>query len=90
MGAMSGGNNLTMSVTGTKFGRFDFNNAWSVISVITKVISSSFIVLVSIVAGKIGYTGAYLCVAATVVIAALVIWKTDLTCVGRINLDDAE
>ncbi len=90
MGAMSGGNNLTMSVTGTKFGRFDFNNAWSVISVITKVISSSFIVLVSIVAGKIGYTGAYIGVACTVVIAALVIWKTDLTCVGRINLDDAE
>ena len=88
MGSMSGGNNLTMSVTGTKFGRFDFNNAWSVISIITRVLSSSFIVLVSLVAAKAGYTGAYLGVAATVVIAALIIWKTDLTCVGRISLDD--
>ena len=90
MGAMSGGNNLTMSVTGTKFGRFDFNNAWAVISVITKVLSSSFIVLVSIVAGKLGYTGAYLGVAATVVIAAIIIKITDLKCVGRISLDEEE
>ena len=90
MGAMSGGNNLTMSVTGTKFGRFDFNNAWAVISVTTKVISASFIVLVSILAGKFTYTGAYLIVAATVVIAAIFVWRTDLTCVGRITLDEEE
>lgn len=88
MGAMSGGNNLTMSVTGTKFGRFDFNNAWAVISMITRALSSTFIVLVSLVAGKVGYTGAYLGVAATVVVAALIILKTDLTCVGRITIDD--
>lgn len=88
MGAMSGGNNLTMSVTGTKFGRFDFNNAWSVISVITKVISASGVVGVSLLAAKFGYTGAYLIVAATVVIGAIVIAKTDLTCVGRVSVED--
>lgn len=88
MGAMSGGNNLTMSVTGTKFGRFDFNNAWSVISVITRVISATGIVGVSLLASKLGYTGAYIIVAATVCVAALIIWKTDLTCVGRVSIDD--
>lgn len=88
MGAMSGGNNLTMSVTGTKFGRFDFNNAWSVISVITKVISASGVVGVSLLAAKLGYTGAYIVVACTVVVAAVIIMKTDLTCVGRVSVDD--
>lgn len=88
MGAMSGGNNLTMSVTGTKFGRFDFNNAWAVISVLTKIISATGVVGVSILAGKLGYTGAYLIVAGTVLVAAVIIALTDLTCVGRISVDD--
>ena len=79
---------MTMSVTGTKFGRFDFNNAWSVISVITRVISATGIVGVSLLASKLGYTGAYIIVAATVCVAALIIWKTDLTCVGRVSIDD--
>lgn len=83
MGAMSGGNNLTMSVTGTKFGRYDFVNAWSAISIITRVISSTGIVLVSIIADMAGYTVSYLVVAATIVVAAIIIKCTDVTCVGR-------
>lgn len=83
MGAMSGGNNLTMSVTGTKFGRYDFVNAWSAISIITRVISSTGIVLVSLIADMAGYTVSYLVVAATIVAAAIIIKRTDVTCVGR-------
>ena len=87
MGAMSGGNNLTMSVTGTKFGRFDFNNAWAVISMLTKIIGAAGIVGVSLLARSFGYSGAYLIVAGTVAVAAVIIAKTDLTCVGRISAD---
>ena len=83
MGAMSGGNNLTMSVTATKFGRYDFVNAWSAISMITRVISATGIVLVSIIADMAGYKVSYLVVAATVLAAAIIIKATDLTCVGR-------
>lgn len=87
MGAMSGGNNLTMSVTASKFGRYDFVNAWSGISMITRVISSTGIVLVSIIADKAGYKVSYLVVAATVLAAAIIIKLTDVTCVGR-QLDE--
>ena len=90
MGAMSGGNNLTMSVTGTKFGRYDFVNAWSAISMITRVISSTGIVLVSLIADKAGYKISYLVVAATVVVAAIIIKCTDVTCVGRKVVEDEQ
>lgn len=90
MGAMSGGNNLTMSVTGSKFGRYDFNNAWAVISVITRIISSTGIILVSLIADKFGYTTSYLAVAVTVIIASFVIKATDVTCVGRSVVNEEE
>jgi MFS family permease len=90
MGAMSGGNNLTMSITGTKFGRFDFSSAWAVISVMTRIISSSGIVLVSLIADKFNYKISYLSVAATVVVAMIIIKATDTTRVGRVTLEDAE
>lgn len=83
MSAMSGGNNLTMSVTASKFGRYDFVNAWSAISIITRVISSTGIVLVSIIADMAGYKVSYLVVAGTVLVAAIVVKVTDVTCVGR-------
>lgn len=83
MGAMSGGNNLTMSITATKFGRYDFANAWAIISILTQVISTTGIVAVSLIADKFSYRVAYLCVAATVVLSIILIKVTDATCVGR-------
>ena len=69
---------------------YDFNNAWAVISVITRIISSTGIILVSLIADKFGYTTSYLAVAVTVIIASFVIKATDVTCVGRSVVNEEE
>ncbi len=89
MSSMSGGNNLTMSVTGSKFGRFDFSNAWAVVSVLTRVLSTSGMLVVALLADNFGYTTTYLVIAVTVVIAAIIVWMTDVSCVGR-TVEDFE
>lgn len=89
MSSMSGGNNLTMSVVGSKFGRFDFPNAWAVISVLTRVLSTSGMLVVALLADNFGYSTTYLVIAATVVVAAVIVYLTDITCVGR-QITDAE
>ena len=84
MGAMSAANNMTMSITTSVWGRYDFPNAWRVISVGTKIVTSAGVVLMSLMADKTGsYAGAFWAMLISAVISIVIILITDEHCVGR-------
>lgn len=84
MGANSAGNNMTMSVVANRFGRYDFANGWTVISVLTRLIQSAGAVTTSLAGDLTGsYKGAFLILAGVTVVAFLFMSISDVSCVGR-------
>ncbi len=88
MGSVSSGNNMTMSIVTSCWGRYDFANAWQVISITTTIIRSAGIVLVSLVAEKTGnYNLVFILMIVAAVISGIFVFLTDDTLVGRTDED---
>jgi len=84
MGANSAGNNMTMSIVSSRYGRYDFANGWAVISVLTRVLSGAGAVLTSAAADIFGgYKGAFLLLAGLAVVAFIFMSFASDKCVGR-------
>jgi MFS family permease len=83
-GFIGAGNNLTTSMVGTVFGRYDFSRAWSVILPITCLIRSCGYAIVAILADMTGnYTVSYIALA---LVALILLLRMDDTCVGRTTI----
>lgn len=76
MFAVSANTNVCMSMTTTVFGRQDFENAWPAIQIIYKVIFSSGVVLIAIVAENASYTAALTVIVIAVIIGAVLMRLT--------------
>ncbi|MCR4842439.1 MAG: MFS transporter [Eubacterium sp.] len=76
--------NLVSSIVATKFGRYDFIKAWGVILPITAVIRcSAYAVLAFGLSHLGGYAGAYSIFLAINIVAVILIWRLDDTCIGK-------
>ncbi len=88
MSSTSAGNNMTMSITSSIYGRYDFVNAWTVIFVISKLVSGLGAYLVSALADLPGgYSTAYLALAIITVIDMIIIACIKEKFVGRTDED---
>lgn len=84
MGANSAGNNMTMSVVSNRYGRYDFANGWTVISVMTRIIQAAGAYVTSRAADISGsYKGAFILLAGVTVGAFIFMALSDVSCVGR-------
>lgn len=89
-GFLGAGNNLTTSIVGTVFGRYDFSRAWSVILPLTCIIRSCGYAIVGVLAEQTGgYTVPYLVLIGLAVVAIVLLLCMDDTCVGRTSLGRA-
>jgi len=68
--------NLSVSITVTVFGREDFENAWPVISVLQKIIMSSGLIIIALIAAATSYVFAFIMIAAIIVVAIILIRLT--------------
>lgn len=90
-GFLGAGNNLTASITGTVFGRYDFSKAWSVIFPITIVVRSFGYAIVGVLSDKTGgYTVPYLVLMACAVLAFILIFFMKDQCIGRNYISEDE
>lgn len=88
-GFLGAGNNLTTSIVGTVFGRYDFSRAWSVILPLTCMIRSCGYAIVGILAERTGsYTVPYIVLIVLAMIGMALLARMDDTCVGRVTLDE--
>lgn len=88
MASTSAGNNMTMSITSSRYGRYDFVNAWTVIYVISMLVSGLGAYLVSALADLPGgYATAYGALAVITVIDMVIVSLIDTKFVGRTDED---
>ena len=88
MSSTSAGNNMTMSITSSRYGRYDFVNAWTVIFVISKLVSGLGAYLVSSLADLPGgYSTSYLVLAGITVVDMIIIACINSNFVGRTDED---
>lgn len=81
MFAISACTNISMSMTTTVFGRNDFENAWPVISVVSKLIMSSGLVVIALIAERSSYSEAFLAMIVIVLIALSIMVSTTNQCI---------
>lgn len=87
-GTLSGQNNTAMSIVQTKFGRFDFANAWTVFSMVYKAFTVAGLLVVSLLTDWLGnYHSSILACAGFTVIAIIFQATLNIECVGRNELD---
>lgn len=87
-GTLSAQNNMAMSITTSKFGRFDFLNGWTMMSIFQKLCSLSGLVIVSAIADIAGNYRISIGVCAVITVISIIAMKTfDESCVGRNTLD---
>lgn len=90
-GFLGAGNNLTMSITATVFGRYDFSKAWTVIFPITVLVRSCGYGLVGVLADRTGgYTVPYIVLLVCAVIAFILIYVMDDSMLGRNYISEEE
>lgn len=83
-GFLGAGNNLTTSIVGTVFGRYDFSRAWSVILPLTCIIRSCGYAIVGVLAEQTGgYTVPYIVLIILALVGMGLLACLDDTCVGR-------
>jgi MFS family permease len=88
-GFLGAGNNLTTSIVGTVFGRYDFSKAWGVILPLTALIRSCGYAIVGVLAEKTGgYTVPYIVLIVLAVVGLVVLLMLDDTCIGRTSVDN--
>jgi OFA family oxalate/formate antiporter-like MFS transporter len=88
-GFLGAGNNLTTSIVGTVFGRYDFSKAWGVILPLTALIRSCGYAIVGVLAEKTGgYTVPYIVLIVLAVVGMVVLLMLDDTCIGRTSVDN--
>jgi predicted MFS family arabinose efflux permease len=85
MFAISGCTNISMSMTSTVFGRNDFENAWPVVSVISKIIMSSGVLIIAVIAEKSSYNTSFVTIIALVIIAFIIMLFTKNRCITVTN-----
>jgi MFS family permease len=83
MFAISACTNISMSMTATIFGRNDFENAWPVISVVSKLIMSSGLVVIAWIAEKSSYNMAFAAMIVIVLAALVLMIATPGRCITR-------
>jgi predicted MFS family arabinose efflux permease len=81
MFAISGCTNISMSMTATVFGRNDFENAWPAISVISKIIMASGVVIVALIAEKASYSVSFVAIIGMVIVALIIMLCTKNKCI---------
>jgi predicted MFS family arabinose efflux permease len=81
MFAISGCTNITMSMTTTVYGRNDFESAWPVVSVISKIVQSSGIVLVAFIAELSSYRTSFMVIIGMVIVALIIMLSTKNECI---------
>jgi predicted MFS family arabinose efflux permease len=81
MFAISGCTNISMSMTTTVFGRNDFENAWPAVSVISKILMSSGVVIVALIAEKASYSASFMAVIGMVIVALIIMLCTRNKCI---------
>jgi MFS family permease len=81
MFAISGCSNISMSMTTTVFGRNDFENAWPAISIISKIIMSSGVVIIALIAEKSSYQTSFIAIIGIVIIAFIIMLCTKNKCI---------
>ncbi len=90
-GFLGAGNNLTMSITSTVFGRYDFENAWAVVYPITVLFrSAGYAIVGGLAAATGGYTVPYIVLFGVCIVAFILIWIMDDSMIGRNYVDTDE
>lgn len=84
MFAISANTNVAMSMTATVFGREDFENAWPIISIIYKIISSCGVLFIALVAENTSYQVAFFAVLVIAVIGGIIMSATSDKRIGGI------
>jgi hypothetical protein len=85
MFAISANSNVSMSMTTTVFGRNDFENAWPDISVIYKLVASSGVVIVALIAEKTSYRTSFMAIAGFVFISMIIMLSTKSKCITSVK-----
>lgn len=76
--------NLFPSMTATVFGRYDFVRALGVLNPITAIVRSFAFAILGFGLSRLGgYAGAYAIIAALDVLAIIMVYKIDDTCIGK-------
>lgn len=84
MSSTSAGNNMTMSITTLRYGRYDFVNAWLVINVISRLVSGFGAYVVSALADLPGgYDSAYGALGLLTIVSAIIVALVSTKFVGR-------
>ena len=85
---IGGGNNLSTSVTGTVFGRYDFKRAWAVILPINTFVRAFGFMVVGSLASFMGgdFTVSFILCIVVAFVSLILIWTLDDKCIGRIDL----
>lgn len=81
MFAISACTNISMSMTTTVFGRNDFENAWPTVSVISKLITSSGLVIIALIAEMSSYNVAFIAMIGIFLVALLIMISTTGECI---------
>ena len=90
-GFLGAGNNLTMSITSTVFGRYDFTKAWGVIYPITVIFRSAGYAVVGVLAERTGgYTVPYLVLLGVCIVCFILIFVMDDRMIGRNFVSEEE
>ncbi|MCC8163071.1 MAG: MFS transporter [Lachnospiraceae bacterium] len=87
-GAMSAQNNTIMSITQSKFGRFDFLNGWTLMSVFQKFFNTTGLLIVAAIASAMNNYKLSIAFCEGITLISMVFVATfNDTCVGRNTLD---
>ena len=86
--SVSGLANMNMSVTSTVWGRYDFGAAWTVVSVIFRVVHTSGVLVIAAIADRAGYMTAYAVLAGLVVVAGIIMATLPNKCIGGVLDED--